>query len=333
MDINGAIHELERSRGRRYAKHAEDFRAWLVDHETYDVSVFEASTGHVKAYLQHLRDEGAYLQEHEDDKELEELQGYAPTTLHLTLVALSQLYQTACDFGTEVDNPCEDVTVTDLEGIGKIQSRKSQSIRGKHLVLDDEEISALCENVPAPALRNELLIKLMLQTACRRGEIRHIRLQDIDRSSRKIKIYGEKTDDYRTVRYQNSLKPLLSQWIDVDRKAYAVAETSEYLFPSRQSDQISTDQIGYIVKQAAENAGIQEELDYNAAGQPIHRITTHVLRSTALTRLLNEGMSTRHLQEYAGHSQVSQTEEYLNPTDEEVLDAIDENNAAFNFQE
>ena len=29
---------------------------------------------------------------------------------------------------------------------------------------------------------------------------------------------------------------------------------------------------------------------------------------TKLTRLLNEGMSTRHLQQYAGHSQVSQTE-------------------------
>ena len=323
MDIDGAIHELERSRGRRYAKHAEDFRAWLDDSETYDVSVFEASAGHVKAYLRHLRDEGAYLQEGG--------RGYAPTTLHLALVALSQLYQTAGDFGGEVDNPCEDVTVTDLDGIRKVQSRKSEAIRGKHVVLDDEEIRALCDNVPAPALRNELLIKLMLQTACRRGEIRHIRLQDIDRSSRKVKIFGEKTDEYRIVRYQNSLKPLMSQWIDVDRKAYAVAETSEYLFPSRQSEQISTDRIGYIVKQAAKNAGIQEVLDHNAAGQPIHRITSHALRSTALTRLLNEGMSTRHLQEYAGHSQVSQTEEYLNPTDEEVLDALDESGDAFDF--
>jgi hypothetical protein len=43
-------------------------------------------------------------------------------------------------------------------------------------------------------------------------------------------------------------------------------------------------------------------------------------------------MSTRHLQQYAGHSQVSQTEEYLNPTDEEVLDAIDENRDAFDFE-
>lgn len=323
MDIDGAIHELERSRGRRYAKHAEDFRAWLDNNETYTVGVFEASAGHIKAYLRHLQDEGAYLQDGG--------RGYAPTTLHLALVALSQLYQTAGDFGGEVDNPCEDVSVTDLEGIRKIQSRKSEAIRGKHVVLDDEEIRKLCENVPAPALRNELLVKLMLQTACRRGEIRHIRLQDIDRSSRKIKIYGEKTDDYRIVRYQNSLKPLMTQWVDVDRKAYAVAETSEYLFPSRQSDQISTDRIGYIVKQAAKNAGIQEVLDHNAAGQPIHRITSHALRSTALTRLLNEGMSTRHLQQYAGHSQVSQTEEYLNPTDEEVLDALDESGDAFKF--
>ena len=323
MDIDGILLELERSRGQRYAKHAEDYRVWLNDHETYSVSVSEASEGHVRAYLRHLRDEGAYLQD--GDK------GYAPTTIHLALVALSKFYQTAADFGEEIENPCEDVTVTDLDGIRKIQSRKSKALRDKHVILDDDEIRALCENVPAPALRNELIVKLMLQTACRRGEIRHIRLQDVDRDSRKIKVFGEKTDDYRVVRYQSRLKPLMSQWIDVDRGAYAVAEESEYLFPSRQTEQISTDRLGYIVRQAAENAGIQEVLDHNASGQPIHRITCHALRSTALTRLLNEGMSTRHLQQYAGHSQVSQTEEYLNPTDDEVLDAIDENQGAFDF--
>ncbi|MDZ5810268.1 site-specific integrase [Halorubrum sp. AD140] len=325
MEIDGVLLELERSRGRRYAKHAEDFRAWLTEHDTYDVDVFEASEGHIRAYLRQLRDNGAYLQDGD--------RGYAPTTIHLALVALSKFYQTASDFGGGVENPTEDVTVTDLDGIRKVQSRKSKAIRGKHVILDDEEIRDLCENVPAPALRNELIIKLMLQTACRRGEIRHIRLQDIDRDTRKIRIYGEKTDDYRTVRYQNSLKPLMSQWIDVDRGAYAVAEKSDYLFPSRQTEQISSDRLNYIVTQAAKNADIQEVIDHNAAGQPMHRITCHALRSTALTRLLNEGMSTRHLQQYAGHSQVSQTEEYLNPTDEEVLDAVDQSQAAFDFEE
>jgi integrase/recombinase XerD len=325
MEVDSVILELERSRGRRYAKHAEDYRAWLKDHETYSVAVSEASEGHIRAYLRQLRDEGAYLQDGD--------RGYAPTTIHLALVALSKFYQTADDFGGETENPCEDVTVTDLDGIRKVQSRKSKAIRGKHVILDDDEIRALCENVPAPALRNELIIKLMLQTACRRGEVRHIRLQDIDRDTRKIRVYGEKTDDYRVVRYQSRLKPLMAQWIDVDRNAYAVAEKSPYLFPSRQSEQISTDRLNNIVTQSARNAGIQEVLDHNAAGQPIHRITCHALRSTALTRLLNEGMSTRHLQQYAGHSKVSQTEEYLNPTDEEVLDAIDENQGAFNFGE
>lgn len=323
MDANGAIHKLERARGRRYAKHAEDFQQWLNDHEAYNVKPLRASSGHVRAYLRHLRDSGSYCSEGD--------RGYAPTTIHLALVAISQFYQTASDFGGKVENPCENVTVTDLDGIRKVQSRKSKAIRGKHVILDNDEINALIDNVPAPALRNELLVKLMLQTACRRGEVRHIRLQDIDRSSRNIKIYGEKTDDYRVVQYQSSLQPLLSQWIDVDRKAYAVAETSDYLFLSRQSEQISAYRIGVIVKQAAENAGIQEVIDHNAAGQPIHRITSHALRSTALTRLLNEGMSTRHLQQYAGHSQVSQTEEYLNPTDDEVLEAVDRHGEAFDY--
>ena len=325
MEIDGVLLELERSRGQRYAQHVKDFRSWLSDHETYSVSLTDVSEGHVRAYLRHLQDEGAYLQDGD--------RGYAPTTIHLALVAISKFYQTAADFGGDLSNPCEDVTVTDIDGIRKVQSRKSKAIRGKHVILDDDEIRALCDNVPAPALRNELIIKIMLQTACRRGEITHIRLKDIDRSSRKIKIFGEKTDDYRLVRYQNRLKPLMSQWIDVDRNTYAVAEKSPYLFPSRQSEQISTDRLNYIVTQSAKNAGIQEVIDHNAAGQPIHRITCHALRSTALTRLLNEGMSTRHLQQYAGHSQVSQTEEYLNPTDDDVLDAIDESKDAFRFGE
>lgn len=323
MDVSGALHELEQARGWKYAKHPHDFRKYLNNHEAYDVDLLGARSGHVRAYLRHLQDNGRYCSEGD--------RGYASTTLHLALVSLGHFYKTADDFGANVENPCENVTVTDLDGIRKVQSRKSKAIRGKHVILDDAEISALVDNVPAPALRNELIIKLMLQTACRRGEIRHIRLQDVDRSSRKVKIYGEKTDDYRTVQYQNTLSPIISQWVDVDRKAYAVAETSEYLFPSRQSEQISAYRIGVIVKKAAKNAGIQEVLDHNAAGQPIHRVTSHALRSTALTRLLNEGMSTRHLQQYAGHSQVSQTEEYLNPTDEEVLEAVDRHGDAFDF--
>jgi integrase/recombinase XerD len=323
MDFKATLHELEESRGRRYSKHAEDFADWLRESEHYSVDVLEAQSGHIKAYLRHLKNEGAYLTEGEA--------GYASTTLHLALVALSQFYQTADDFGEEVENPADDVSVTDLDGIRKIQSLKSEKIRGKHVVLSDEEIKSLINHAPAPALRNELIIKLMLQTACRRGEMTHIRLQDVNRESRKIKIFGEKTDDYRIVKYQNALKPLMRQWIDVDRRAYSSAETSDYLFCSRQSGQLSSYQMGETVKKAADNAEIQEVLGYNSAGQPVHRITSHALRSTALTRLLNEGMSTLHLREYAGHAQVSQVEEYLSPTDDEVLEAVDSAGEAFDY--
>lgn len=49
---------------------------------------------------------------------------------------MSQFYQTTSDFGGETDNPCENVTVTSLDGIRKIQFRKSKAIRGKHVILN-----------------------------------------------------------------------------------------------------------------------------------------------------------------------------------------------------
>lgn len=56
MNANVAIHELERARGRRYIKYAEDFQEWWNDHEAYDVEPLGASLDHLKTYLRHLRD-------------------------------------------------------------------------------------------------------------------------------------------------------------------------------------------------------------------------------------------------------------------------------------
>ena len=69
---------------------------------------------------------------------------------------------------------------------------------------------------------------------CRNG-VRH----NIDREERTIRVYSQKTGDWRTVYFQEDLDFLLDQWIDAGyRDSYGPSDQSPYLFPSQRSEQI-----------------------------------------------------------------------------------------------
>lgn len=72
----------------------------------------------------------------------------------------------------------------------------------------------MVENVPAPTLQNELLLRLLIKTGARRGEIVGVELDDIDLEDRAIIVWSNKTQESRTVFYQPSLDLLMDQWVE-----------------------------------------------------------------------------------------------------------------------
>jgi integrase/recombinase XerD len=197
------------------------------------------------------------------------------------------------------------------------EHRKDEGIT--HLSPNEKE--QLCEHVPAPQIRNELLIRFLWQTGLREHEVRNVRLQDLDRDERIVNIYSEKVYKDREVGYQPSVDFLMNQWLDSGyRDRFSSASDSEYVFVSRKAEKLTEGRVNDVVKKAAENAGIQDTYDDDAAGNTRHTVTAHALRHSFAVQSLKNGMDVRFLQELMGHADISTTERYLKITGREAIE-------------
>jgi integrase/recombinase XerD len=187
--------------------------------------------------------------------------------------------------------------------------------------LTPDDVEELVDNVPAPKLRNELLLRLMYQCMLRRGEAARIRLENVDRDKRSVFIPAEdsKTGDEHTAYYNASLDFLMNQWIDADRESSLYSD-SPYLFVSQRNERLSDFTVSSLVRRSAENAGIQETLYTDANGRDISRITGHSLRRAGATRRWNNGADIYTVKELLNHSSVETTKRYLRLQDDDLAE-------------
>jgi len=79
--------------------------------------------------------------------------------------------------------------------------------------------------------------------------------------------------------------------------------------------------INEIVKDAAENAGIQNVINRDALDRSRHRITAHALRHGHAVTALKSGIDVRTVQKHLGHTDIETTMEYLQLIDDDVMEA------------
>lgn len=269
---------------------------------------WEASTADLRTHLRHLLSNG----------------GYAGGTVQNRVISLNVFYQELTKMAEEgysipaTDNPAEDLDVSGWSQL-KNGTRKEQELKEVHY-LDSNEIDSLTDGVSSPALRNELIIQLLYQTGLRRAELAETRIEDVDIDNRTINVRATKTHLNRTVRYHPNLDTLLARWINVNRDALATAG-SPYLFPTSHSERISPEYVNQIVKDAAEAAGLQDEVFIDAGGRSRVKVTAHTLRHSYAVQSLKNGMDTRTLQKLLGHAQIETTEKYLRLSEDDVLES------------
>jgi integrase/recombinase XerD len=215
------------------------------------------------------------------------------------------------------ESPVEDLDRKDYFGNGDGKKHQKTDV----VYVSPEEKDALLEHVPNPKLRNELMIRMLWQTGIRRGELVSIEVENIDREARAIDVWASKTGDWRTVFYQPSLDTLLDQWIDVYRDSYNPAATSPYLFVSTKSEKLRPRAPNRMLKQAAEDAGIQEVMYEDADGRPRVRITAHALRHGHAVHALKSGIDIRTVQKHMGHAKIETTMKYLRLLDDDVRES------------
>lgn len=256
-------------------------------------------------------------------------QDYSESTIRHRILSVKLYYRYLIEKVDDVSlgtNPAEEVDLSTFTDLGSDSKKRELQEEVPYVYQDEKE--KMCENVPNPPLRNELILRLLWHSGVRAHELVNIRLDNIDREERAIEIYSEKTDDWRTVYYQPPLDFIMQQWIDGGyRDSYLPAKESPYLFVTLKSEKMTIKAVNQIVRRAAEKAGVQEVLYTDAAGNDRYRITTHAFRHGYAVQCLKNGMDIARLASLLGHfdengkPNIDTTEKYLRIVEDDLADA------------
>lgn len=248
--------------------------------------------------------------------------GYAGGSVDEHYYAVKGLYDHLDDkLDVIEETPFEGVDRSDLSRILS-GNRKAEVAREEITYLSPEQVDELAENVPAPRFRNELMVRLQFHTGLRQGELVAIKIDDIDREERSINVHAPKTGKNRTTYYQPSLDFLMNQWLDGgERAAFPPSGSSEYLFVSRQNEQLLKNRPNKVVREAAKNMGIQEELYQDVKGDTRYKYSSHVLRHSHAIAAIRSNIDIERVRRHMGHSSLEQTQKYLRFVEEDVRDA------------
>jgi integrase/recombinase XerD len=152
--------------------------------------------------------------------------------------------------------------------------------------------------------RTGLMMRALLETGARVSAFVKIQVEDISFRDLEIRLRETKGDKPRDV-------PILSSLANELRLHVGDRETG-WLFRSRQGGHYSRRRIQQIVKDVAEEAGIQK------------RVYPHLLRHTVAQRLADEGMREELLQQFLGHEAPETTQRYYEARRAHVKEAYEE---------
>lgn len=207
--------------------------------------------------------------------------------------------------------PSEDCGITENES----QQRKEMDT-GELYGPSPDEITRMIESIDSGyQTRDSLIILMLYDTGARSSELCGVRYQDIDGREVYIRPETAKYSRDRYVKISRQTKVLLQDWTEKYRDNEAYAPYSEHVFPTSQRAAMSTDTVETAVKDAAENAGLNEDLWTDANDGDRSKITPHNLRySCGYYMLYDENDEPRpdaniyHVSQYLGHSSVEITE-------------------------
>lgn len=152
-----------------------------------------------------------------------------------------------------------------------------------------------------------LALELLFTTGIRIGELCSIHLNDIDLGSGIILIKGKGNRERRVFLVDDNIKKRIKAYLK--RRSQTIPSTNTLLV-TRRGNPISPDLIRKSLHQRTESLGLPR------------KITPHMLRHTAATQLLENGVDIRFVQKLLGHASISTTEIYTHVSDTKLQEAI-----------
>lgn len=186
----------------------------------------------------------------------------------------------------------------------------------KHLpeVLSVDEVDAMIAAVnmtKKEGQRNRAIIETIFSCGLRVSEVVNMLLSDIFVAERYIRVRGKGSKE-RLVPISDSALAEIDLWLE-ERAALSVKSgEDDYLFLNRRGRHLTRQMIFYVIREAAERAGIEKE------------ISPHTLRHSFATELLKGGADLRFIQALLGHEDIATTEIYTHLDTSMLRQAIEQ---------
>jgi site-specific recombinase XerD len=147
----------------------------------------------------------------------------------------------------------------------------------------------------------EIAVRLMVSTGMRIGELCKLRIEDIAPDGSSLRVHGKGSRDRVAYISDVHLRRELVRLVAARR---ASRNRDEALFVNRHGSPMRPQSIRSKLRRYATDIGL------------VRRITPHMLRHTAATLLIEQGVDIRFVQRLLGHSSIATTEIYTHVSDE-----------------
>jgi len=171
-------------------------------------------------------------------------------------------------------------------------------------ILTDSDIKrmlAVADMRTNSGYRNRIILELLYDTGIRRLELARIKIHDLDLQSGYIHIQGKGSKE-RVVPVCKRVCDLVHNYIVAVRPELLQGKDHGYLILNRWGGKMDPNGIWAVVKRCAHLARIRKN------------VSTHTIRHTCATHMLQNGAPIRHIQELLGHESLESTQIYTRVT-------------------
>lgn len=286
-----------------YRCHLRYLGTWLNQAHPEITTIQDVSSTVLHEYVYYLSHDKPRYDGHpfKSDRE-KERKGLAPGAVNVRLSTLKALFRWLHAEEIIATNPARNLKKqrVDEDQIGAFTDEQVE------LLLSQPDLQSYS------GFRDYVMMRLMLETGMRAGEVMSLTLSDIDFKSRLITLTGDRNKNrrIRVIPFSTEMGRLLNELAAESRAHFP---TEEHVFLANYGEPIAQQTINHRIKEYGVQAGI--------AGQV--RCSPHTFRHTFAKNFLMAGADIIALQRILGHSSMEMVRKYVQHRPEDLREAHD----------